>query len=148
MGCPAAAAILAAGLAAFGAACGGSGKSGSSSGSQKTTTAVTTHVTGKPVTTTATGASGGASSAAVAAGKHVFLTAGCATCHTLKAADSHGTVGPNLDQVQPDQPTVIHIVTNGFNGPGTAMPAFGGQLSSAKIKDVAAFVAASTHTKP
>ncbi|HVW90476.1 MAG TPA: c-type cytochrome [Gaiellaceae bacterium] len=83
--------------------------------------------------------------AQIAAGKKVFLTAGCKGCHTLKAAKSHGTVGPNLDKLKPGYATIMATVTNGFNGPGTAMPAFGGYLSKAKIKDVAAFVYTSTH---
>ena len=33
-----------------------------------------------------------------ASGKGVFLSAGCGSCHTAAAADTKGTVGPNLDQ--------------------------------------------------
>lgn len=32
-------------------------------------------------------------------GKEVFLTAGCGTCHTFKAAGTTKTIGPNLDLV-------------------------------------------------
>ena len=32
-------------------------------------------------------------------GKEVFLTAGCGTCHTFKAAGTTQTIGPNLDLV-------------------------------------------------
>jgi mono/diheme cytochrome c family protein len=32
------------------------------------------------------------------AGKQVFANNGCASCHTLAAANATGTVGPNLDQ--------------------------------------------------
>jgi mono/diheme cytochrome c family protein len=85
--------------------------------------------------------------AQILAGKKVFLTAGCKSCHTLKAAASHGTVGPNLDRLKPGYATIVATVTNGFNGPGTAMPAFGGYLSKTKIKDVAGFVYTSTHKK-
>src|SRR6478752_968005 len=35
------------------------------------------------------------------AGKAVFTSAGCAGCHTLKAAGATGAVGPNLDQLKP-----------------------------------------------
>ena len=31
-------------------------------------------------------------------GKRLFVQAKCAGCHTLAAAGSHGTVGPNLDE--------------------------------------------------
>jgi cytochrome c6 len=94
------------------------------------------------------GASGAASgSTAIAAGKQVFETAGCKSCHTLKAAAATGTIGPNLDQIKPPTATVIQFVTNGYNGVGASvpMPSFKGTLSAAKIQDVAAFVYASTH---
>jgi mono/diheme cytochrome c family protein len=87
-------------------------------------------------TTTAATASGDAT-----AGKAVFASAGCGGCHTLKAAGSSGSVGPNLDSLKPSQETVAHQVEHG----GGAMPAFKGQLTDAQIQDVAAYVAASTH---
>jgi len=76
-----------------------------------------------------------------AAGKQVFASAGCAGCHTLKAAGSSGNVGPNLDQLKPSYEAAVKQVTNG----GGAMPAFKDQLSQKQIEDVAAFVATSTH---
>jgi mono/diheme cytochrome c family protein len=97
-----------------------------------------------PATTTTAGGGGGGGAAAAgnpAAGKAVFASAGCATCHTLEAANSHGLIGPNLDQLKPDQATVEHQVENG----GGAMPAFKNQLSATQIQDVAAFVYTSTH---
>ena len=57
-----------------------------------------------------------------AAGKAVFTSAGCASCHTLKDAGSTGNVGPNLDQLKPAVAAVKHQVENG----GGAMPAFKG----------------------
>jgi cytochrome c oxidase subunit 2 len=33
------------------------------------------------------------------AGKAVFTSNGCASCHTLKAAGASGTVGPDLDKL-------------------------------------------------
>jgi len=45
-----------------------------------------------PSSTTSTGAAG----ATAAAGKAVFLSSGCSGCHTLAAAGSTGTIGPNL----------------------------------------------------
>jgi mono/diheme cytochrome c family protein len=90
---------------------------------------------------------GTTSAAAIAEGKKEFQTVGCKSCHTLKAAAATGTIGPNLDQIKPSVATVISFVTNGYNGVGAAvpMPSFQGQLSSTQIKDVAAFVYASTH---
>jgi cbb3-type cytochrome c oxidase subunit III len=68
-------------------------------------------------------------------GKKIFTTE-CASCHTLKAAASSGTVGPNLDQLKPSQAVVTRQVTNG----GAVMPAFKGILSQAQIDAVAKFV--------
>jgi mono/diheme cytochrome c family protein len=76
-----------------------------------------------------------------AAGRAVFASAGCGACHTLKAAGSTGTVGPNLDQLKPPYDRVVHQVEVG----GGPMPAFKGTLTPRQIRDVAAFVVASTH---
>jgi mono/diheme cytochrome c family protein len=69
-------------------------------------------------------------------GSDVFKTAGCANCHTLAAAGANGRVGPNLDQIKPDEPLVERQVTNGGGG----MPSFKGTLSPAQIKAVADYV--------
>src|SRR6266566_2055736 len=37
-----------------------------------------------------------------AAGKSVFASQGCASCHTYGPANAHGTVGPNLDKLATD----------------------------------------------
>jgi mono/diheme cytochrome c family protein len=37
----------------------------------------------------------------------------CGLCHTLAAANAVGTVGPNLDVVQPTQQLVLHTIENG-----------------------------------
>jgi mono/diheme cytochrome c family protein len=70
------------------------------------------------------------------AGKQVFDTAGCKSCHTLKDAGATGTVGPNLDEAKPPASLVTDRVTNGKG----VMPAFSGQLSAKQIADVAAYV--------
>ena len=75
-----------------------------------------------------------------AAGEAVFASAGCGSCHTLEAAGSNGTIGPNLDDAQPPLELVIDRVTNGMG----AMPPFGATLSEQEIADVAAYVVAST----
>jgi mono/diheme cytochrome c family protein len=74
------------------------------------------------------------------AGKQVFLTAGCTGCHTLKDAGATGTVGPNLDQVQPPATTVFARVTEGRG----AMPSFKGKLTTKQIADVIAYVTKAT----
>jgi mono/diheme cytochrome c family protein len=74
-----------------------------------------------------------------AAGKTVFASAGCVACHTLSAAGSKGTVGPNLDQAKPSYELAVQRVTLGRGG----MPSFKGQLEPQQIADVAQFVASS-----
>jgi mono/diheme cytochrome c family protein len=83
--------------------------------------------------TTAETTEGGADGAAV------FASAGCGTCHTLAAAGSDGTTGPNLDDLKPDEETVEEQVRSGGGG----MPAFEGQLSDDEIEAVATYVAES-----
>ena len=67
----------------------------------------------------------------------MFADAGCGDCHTMKAANATGSVGPNLDELKPNEETVIRQVTNGGNG----MPAFKNELTTTEIQQVAAFVA-------
>ena len=68
-------------------------------------------------------------------GKDIFL-ANCGSCHTLAAAGTNGTIGPNLDQLKPSLSRVQRQVTNG----GSVMPAFKGQLTPAQITAVAKYV--------
>jgi mono/diheme cytochrome c family protein len=105
---------------------------------QSTAPATTTSPTSTGQTTTTPSAPTGDA----AAGKQVFASAGCESCHTLKAAGSTGTIGPNLDQLKPELPAIVHQVEVG----GGPMPAFKGQLSDKQIQDVSAFVFASTHS--
>ena len=69
-------------------------------------------------------------------GKKIFQSE-CASCHTLKAANATGTIGPNLDQLKPSEPVVQHQVEVG----GGVMPAFKGKLTDEQISAVAKFVA-------
>jgi mono/diheme cytochrome c family protein len=71
-----------------------------------------------------------------AAGKAIFASKGCATCHTLADAGATGTIGPNLDEVKPDLAIAVDRIVN---GKGT-MPPFKSQLSTKEIADVAAYV--------
>ena len=71
-----------------------------------------------------------------AAGKAVFTSAGCTSCHTLADAGATGTVGPNLDAASPSDDKVIERVTNGQG----VMPPFKDTLSEQQIQDVAAYV--------
>jgi cytochrome c oxidase subunit II len=60
----------------------------------------------------------------------------CGSCHTLKDANTSGSVGPNLDSLKPSEATVERQVTNGGGG----MPAFKGTLTPTQITDVAKYV--------
>ncbi len=71
-----------------------------------------------------------------AAGKQLFASAGCGSCHVLRAAGATGTSGPDLDRLQPAYLTIVNAVTNG----GDHMPAFGGTLTAGQIADLATFV--------
>src|SRR6185312_5254383 len=119
-------ALAALALALLLAACGGE---------EDKTTAPETVVGSVPAETGAPPAETGAEPSApagegdAAAGEAVFASAGCVSCHTLAAAGSTGTVGPNLDDAKPDHDLVVDRVTNGSG----AMPSFSGTLSEQQI---------------
>jgi cbb3-type cytochrome c oxidase subunit III len=81
--------------------------------------------------------SGNAAPANVGTDGKAIFQADCSSCHTLKAANASGTIGPSLDQLKPSQARVQHQVEVG----GGVMPAFKGKLSDAQITAVATFVA-------
>jgi mono/diheme cytochrome c family protein len=72
-------------------------------------------------------------------GETVFASAGCGACHTLSAAGSSGTVGPNLDDAQPSYELAVERITKGQGG----MPSFADQLEPQQIADVSQFVSES-----
>ncbi len=92
-----------------------------------------------PVGSTPAGGTGGGGGSSSTDGKAIFNSAGCSGCHTLAAAGSTGTVGPNLDTLKVPEARVITQVENG----GGPMPAFKGNLTPAQIKAVAHFVVTS-----
>lgn len=115
----------------------GAGTSTTGAGRGGTTTSAASGT--QPTGTGQSGVQGGAN-AQLAAGKQVFMSAGCASCHTLKDAGSAGNVGPNLDEAKPTLALVIERVTNGK----PPMPPFKGQLTDEQIKDVATYVSSVT----
>jgi mono/diheme cytochrome c family protein len=110
-------------------------------------------------TTTTTGGgstSTGGSSGDAAAGKTVFLgSAGCAGCHTFKAAGSTGAIGPDLDNISADDaaaggmplPDFVHesivdpdkYIAKGYTA-GIMPTTFGSSLSSTDIDNLVAFI--------
>jgi mono/diheme cytochrome c family protein len=111
-----------------------------------------------PPTSTPSGSTGGGATGNAANGKTVFTgSAGCGSCHTLAAAGTSGTIGPNLDSLAGDASKAgkplddfIHesivdpsaYVASGY--PDGVMPStFGSSLSASDIADLVAFISAS-----
>jgi mono/diheme cytochrome c family protein len=69
-------------------------------------------------------------------GAAIFAEAGCGGCHVFSPANSSGTVGPSLDDIDLSKDEIAQQVRNGGGG----MPAFGDRLSDAEIEAVADFV--------
>jgi mono/diheme cytochrome c family protein len=76
---------------------------------------------------------------AEAHGRELFAQ-NCATCHTLRAANAVGRVGPNLDQLRPPKVLVLDAIAKGRARGQGQMP--DGLLAGQDAQDVAAFVAA------
>jgi len=107
------------------------------------------------------GGSGGSSSGATGdatAGKAVFASNGCGSCHTLSVAGASGTIGPDLGKIAADAtkagmplPAFIQqSITDpsAFTASGgpwtTPMPdTFGSSLSSSQIDDLVALIESS-----
>ena len=108
------------------------------------------------------GGSGGSSSGATGdatAGKTVFASSGCGSCHTLSAAGATGTIGPDLDKAvagdaQKDNMPLAAFIKQSITdptaytasgGPWSApMPTtFGSSLSPAQIDDLVALIESS-----
>ena len=133
-------ALLLALLTFAGTACGG-GEEVAPVPEGRETTGTATETAGPTGTETETTAeeSQPAAQGDPAAGKPIF-TENCGGCHVLEEAGTQGTIGPNLDDSQPDYELAVDRVTNGQG----AMPAFGDRLSEKQIADVAAYVVEST----
>jgi uncharacterized membrane protein len=70
------------------------------------------------------------------AGRRIFQTAGCSSCHRLRDALATGVIGPDLDAVRPSRALVIDRVTHGQG----VMPSFANKLSPKQIAQVADYV--------
>jgi cytochrome c551/c552 len=104
------------------------------------------------------GSSSGATGDATA-GKTVFASSGCGSCHTLSAAGATGTIGPDLDKAvagdaQKDNMPLAAFIKQSITdptaytasgGPWSApMPTtFGSSLSPAQIDDLVALIESS-----
>jgi len=123
---------------------------------QQATTAASTQQTTASTqkTTTASAAPSPAGNAAQA--KAVFTSSGCGACHTLKAAGSTATVGPDLDTKLAADAKKAHMPLAAFTlqsivnpnayiasgyPKGVMPPTFGKQLSKAQLAALVSFVA-------
>lgn len=82
-------------------------------------------------------------SAQMEIGKQLFLQGAvpaCAVCHTLKAADAVGVVGPVLDELQPDTARVVKVLRSGIG----LMPSYTDTLTDEQIEALAIFVSKSS----
>lgn len=73
-------------------------------------------------------------------GREIFLKTAepqCAVCHTLADAGSAGKIGPNLNEMAPDEERVKAAVTGGIG----VMPAFGDTLTAEQVAAVSYYVA-------
>jgi cytochrome c551 len=77
--------------------------------------------------------------ASQAAGRSVFAKY-CSTCHTLKASNAVGKVGPNLDVLHPPKGLVLDAIAKGRARGQGQMPA--ALVDGEDAQDVAAYVAA------
>jgi cytochrome c2 len=88
-----------------------------------------------------------------AAGKKLFDSLGCTSCHTFTPAGSHGTIGPDLDKLpqyaqKANQGPLAQFVATSITNPGNyvesgyqnVMPTTFGNLPSKKIADLVAFL--------
>jgi cytochrome c553 len=71
-------------------------------------------------------------------GRDVFAER-CATCHTLRAANGVGKVGPNLDQLRPPKALVLDAIQKGRARGQGQMPA--ALVDGEQAQEVADFVA-------
>jgi mono/diheme cytochrome c family protein len=83
-----------------------------------------------------------------AAGKQVFASQGCGSCHTFEPAGSSGNVGPNLTEVLKGkdaafiQQSIVDpnaVIAPGFQ-PNIMPQTYGSSLSAKEIADLVAFL--------
>jgi mono/diheme cytochrome c family protein len=88
-------------------------------------------------------------------GAQVFASNGCGSCHTLAAANSGGTTGPDLDEVLPGQPESEILesivdpnakIAQGY--PAGVMPEnFGETISEEELKELVEYLSESAGKK-
>jgi cytochrome c2 len=114
--------------------------------------------TAAATTTAATTTSAAKPSGDAAAGKTVFASNGCASCHTFKPAGATGTVGPDLDtapaqDAQKAKMPLAAFLHESIVSPDAYVPSgyskgimpgtFGSSLSKSQLADLVAFLQSS-----
>jgi mono/diheme cytochrome c family protein len=88
----------------------------------------------------ACGGNGGSQlTAQEAQGREIFLTVGCADCHTLADAGATGHIGGDLDWWPRDRGRLESVVYNGSSF-ASGMPSFREELTADEIEAVVAYV--------
>lgn len=64
----------------------------------------------------------------------------CAVCHTLEDAGAVGTIGPNLDELQPDADRILKAMMEGMG----AMPSFADSLDETQREAIIKYVLQAT----
>jgi len=121
------------------------------------TAPATTAATTAAGTTTQGGGGGGGGNAA--AGKTVFASSNCASCHTFQPANATGTIGPDLDKAPAQDAKADHMalaafihesivnpdayIAKGFTK-GLMPKNFGSTLSKTQLNDLVAFILSGT----
>ncbi len=122
------------------------------------TSAATT--TAPATTTSATTTSSGSGGGNAAAGKSVFASSGCGSCHTFQPAGATGAIGPNLDTAPAADAKADHnmalaafikqsivdpeaYIAKGYSK-GIMPTTFGTSLSSSQQNDLVAFILSGT----
>ena len=119
-----------------------------------------TTTAGATTAATTTSTSGGTSGGNVAAGKALFTSSGCSSCHTFTPAGATGPIGPNLDtapaaSAKADgnmnltsfiKQSIVDpnaYIAKGYNK-GLMPTTFGSQLKGSQIDDLVAFILSGT----
>ena len=104
---------------------------------------------------TTTGVTGTTAGGDIAAGREIFVSTGCGSCHTLQEAGADGTVGPNLDEdlvldaEAAGAPLAEYVRTSIVDPDAWVMPRYSGgvmpttyasQLSDTQLDDLVAFI--------
>lgn len=106
---------------------------------------VTTFAFSLAITVTSATALASSDAAELEIGKALFTGGAqpiaCAVCHTLEDAGTTGTIGPNLDELQPDADRIRKTMMEGMG----AMPSFADSLDESQRDAIIHYVIHATN---